>query len=238
MKTKSKILLSLNGLFFLVVTLLAFGVYFEVQNLILITRVSSLLLIFFIYFLSSIRKNKLYFLSLLFSLLSILFLFLKSDVGLLLATLFFLIFEVLITRIVILNTKKINFIPIALGFLPFLSILFYLIFLTYSSLGINYLPSIVNAFIISFLGGIAVSNYMLEEDNMKNIWLLISILMFVLLIFIFMIEKYYISVQIFKPLRTLCFFGGHFLFMRYLLLSEHQTIIDLPCEITDESVSK
>jgi hypothetical protein len=156
----------------------------------------------------------------------------------LLATLFFLIFEVLITRIVILNTKKINFIPIALGFLPFLSILFYLIFLTYSSLGINYLPSIVNAFIISFLGGIAVSNYMLEEDNMKNIWLLISILMFVLLIFIFMIEKYYISVQIFKPLRTLCFFGGHFLFMRYLLLSEHQTIIDLPCEITDESVSK
>lgn len=238
MKTKSKILLSLNGLFFLVVTLLAFGVYFEVQNLILITRVSSLLLIFFLYFLSSIRKNKLYFLSLLFSLLSILFLFLKSDVGLLLATLFFLIFEVLITRIVILNTKKINFIPIALGFLPFLSILFYLIFLTYSSLGINYLPSIVNAFIISFLGGIAVSNYMLEEDNMKNIWLLISILMFVLLIFIFMIEKYYISVQIFKPLRTLCFFGGHFLFMRYLLLSEHQTIIDLPCEITDESVSK
>jgi hypothetical protein len=238
LKTKSKILLSLNGLFFLVVTLLAFGVYFEVQNLILITRVSSLLLIFFLYFLSSIRKNKLYFLSLLFSLLSILFLFLKSDVGLLLATLFFLIFEVLITRIVILNTKKINFIPIALGFLPFLSILFYLIFLTYSSLGINYLPSIVNAFIISFLGGIAVSNYMLEEDNMKNIWLLISILMFVLLIFIFMIEKYYISVQIFKPLRTLCFFGGHFLFMRYLLLSEHQTIIDLPCEITDESVSK
>ena len=238
MKTKSKILLSLNGLFFLVVTLLAFGVYFEVQNLILITRVSSLLLIFFIYFLSSIRKNKLYFLSLFFSLLSILFLFLKSDVGLLLATLFFLIFEVLITRIVILNTKKINFIPIALGFLPFLSILFYLIFLTYSSLGINYLPSIVNAFIISFLGGIAVSNYMLEEDNMKNIWLLISTLMFVLLIFIFMIEKYYISVQIFKPLRTLCFFGGHFLFMQYLLLSEHQIIIDLPCEITDESVSK
>jgi hypothetical protein len=169
---------------------------------------------------------------------SILFLFLKSDVGLLLATLFFLIFEVLMIRIVILNTKKINLIPIALGFLPFLSILFYLIFLTYSSLGINYLPSIVNAFIISFLGGIAVSNYMLEEDNMKNIWLLISTILFTLLVFVFMIEKYYLSVQVFKPIRTICFFGGHYLFMRYLLLSEYQTIIDLPCEITDKLVLK
>jgi hypothetical protein len=238
LKTDNVLILPLTGLFFLVVITLAFGVYFEIERVILPSRVLGLSLVFLIYFFSSFRKNKLYLSSLVFSLLSILFLFIKSDVGVLSATLFFLIFIVLTTRIVIKNTKKVSFIPVALGFLPFLSILFYLIFLTYSSLGINYIPAMVNAFIISFLGGLAVSNYVLEEDSMKNIWLLISTLLFTLLIFVFMIEKYYLSVQVFKPIRTICFFGGHYLFMRYLLLSEHQTIIDLPCEITEESVSK
>ncbi len=238
MKTDNVLILPLTGLFFLVVITLAFGVYFEIESVILPSRVLGLSLVFLIYFFSSFRKNKLYLSSLVFSLLSILFLFIKSDVGVLSATLFFLIFIVLTTRIVIKNTKKVSFIPVALGFLPFLSILFYLIFLTYSSLGINYIPVMVNAFIISFLGGLAVSNYVLEEDSMKNIWLLISTLLFTLLIFVFMIEKYYLSVQVFKPIRTICFFGGHYLFMRYVLLSEHQTIIDLPCEITEESVSK
>lgn len=208
------------------------------ESIILPARVIGVSLILTIYFLSSFKINKLYLASLLFSLLSILFLFFKSEFGVLSATLFFLIYIVLTTRIVIKNTKRVSFIPVSLGFLPFLSILFYLIFLTYSSLGINYVPSILNALIISFLGGLAVSNYVLEEDNMKNIWLLISTLLFILLIFVFMIERYYISVQVFKPIRTICFFGGHYLFMRYILLSEHQTIINLPCEITEESVSK
>lgn len=238
MKKDSLLILPLTGLFFLVVITLAFGVYFEIESIILPTRVVGLSLVFLIYFLNSFRKNKLYLSSLLFSLLSVLLLFVKSDIGVLSATLFFLIFIVLTTRIVIRNTKKVSFIPVALGFLPFLSILFYLIFLTYSSLGINYVPSILNAFTISFLGGLAVSNYVLEEDNIKNIWLLISTLLFTLLIFVFMIETYYLSVQVFKPIRTICFFGGHYLFMRYLLLSEYQTIIDLPCEMTEESVSK
>lgn len=238
MRTDSKLILPLTALFFLIVSVLAFAVYFDSESIILPARIAGVSLIFLIYFLSSFRKNKLYLSSLLFSLLSILFLFIKSDAGILSATLFFLIFELLTTGIVIKNTKKVSFIPVALGFLPFLSILFYLIFLTYSSLGINYVPSILNAFIVSFLGGLAVSNYVLEEDNIKNIWLLISTLLFTLLIFVFMIERYYVSVQVFKPIRTICFFGGHYLFMRYLLLSEHQTIIDLPCEITDESVSK
>lgn len=234
----TKLILPLTAIFFLVVITLAFGVYFEIESVILPTRVVGLSLIFVIYFLSSFRKNKLYLSSLLFSLLSILFLFLKSDLGVLSATLFFLVFIILTTRIVIKNSKKVSFIPVVLGFLPFLSILFYLIYLTYSSLGMNYLPSIINALIISFLGGLAVSNFILEEDNMKNILLLISTLLFILLIFVFMIERYYLSVQVFKPIRTICFFGGHYLFMRYLLLSEHQTIIDLPCEMTEESVSK
>lgn len=238
MKKNNKSVLPLTGLFFLVVGILACGVYYELDSIILLTRLIGLSLIFLIYFLSSFKKNKLYLFSLLFSLLSILFLFLKSDSGVLSATLFFLIFEILTITIVIKNSKKVSFIPVALGFLPFLSICFYLIFLTYSSLGINYLPSILNAFIISFLGGLAVSNYVLEEDNMKNSWLLISTLLFAMLIFVFMIETYYLSVQVFKPIRTICFFGGHYLFMRYVLLSEHQTIIDLPCEMTEESVSK
>lgn len=238
MKKNNKLALSLTGLFFLVIGILAYAVYFDLERIILFTRLIGLFLIFLIYYLSSFKKNKLYLVSLLFSLLSILFLFLKSDVGILFATLFFLIFEILTIIIVLKNSRKISFIPVTLGFLPFLSICLYLIYLTYASLGINYLPSILNAFIISFLGGLAVSNFVLEEDNMKNSWLLLSTLLFTLLIFIFMIETYYLYVQVFKPIRTFCFFGGHYLFMRYILLSEHQTIIDLPCEMTEESVSK
>lgn len=217
---------------------MSFAVYFEIEWIILMSRLGGLLLIFLIYLLQSLRRNRLYLLSLFFSLMSILLLFFKTEEGVLYATLFFLVFEILTITIVFNYSKKISFIPIALGFLPFLSICFYLIFLTYSSLGINYLPSILNAFIISFLGGLAVSNYVIEEDNMKNSFLLISTLLFTMLIFVFMIEKYYLSVQVFKPIRTICFFGGHYLFMRYVLLAEHQTIIDLPCEATEESELK
>lgn len=228
---------SLTYLFFFVVSVLACGVYFEVDQIILLSRVIGLSIIMLLYYLTSLKKNKLYLFSLFFSLLSILFLFIKSETGILSATIFFLLFIILTTKIVIKNSSKIKFIPVVLGFLPFLSILFYLIFLTYSSLGINYIPAIINALLLSFLGGLAVSNYVLE-DNIRNIWLLMSMLLFTLLIFVFMIEKYYLEVQVFKPIRTVCFFAGHYLFMRYILLSEHHTIMDFPCEITDESVSK
>jgi len=119
LKTDNELILPLTGLFFLVVITLAFGVYFEMESVILPSRVFGLSLVFLIYFFSSFRKNKLYLSSLLFSLLSILFLFIKSDVGVLSATLFFLIFIVLTTRIVIKNTKKVSFIPVALGFFTF-----------------------------------------------------------------------------------------------------------------------
>lgn len=234
----TRLVRALTVVFFLAVIVLAFVVYFEIESVIQPVRFLGLTLVMLIYFFASAKRNKRYLFSLLFSLLSILFLFIKSDVGVLCATLFFLFFVVLTTSIVLKNTKKISFIPVTLGFLPFLSILFYLICLTYPSLGINYVPSVINAFIISFLGGLAVSNYVLEEDNIKNIWLLISTLLFTLLIFVFMIERYYLTVPVFKPIRTISFFGGQYLFMRYLLLSEHQTIMDLPFEITEESVSK
>jgi hypothetical protein len=233
----NKITKSLTLLFFIVVGVLAFGVYFNNFFIILTTRVGGIFLLCLIYLMSTFRNDKIYLLSMFFSLLSILSIFIESEKGLLIATIFFVIYRILTIHIVIKKTKKVKLFPIILGFLPFLSILIYLIFLTQSSLGLNYIPAIVNALLISFLAGIALSNYVLEDD-IKNSWLLISTILFALLIFIFMIKTYYVEMQLFKPIQTICFFGGHYFFMRYIILSEHQIIMDLPCEITVESESK
>jgi hypothetical protein len=109
--------------------------------------------------------------------------------------LFFALIVFTIHRIlvIILVFKLINvrdIVPIAIGTVPFLLLFFHML----ASSDVpeeSFAVMVLQNVLISVLGGLAVSNYMMH-DNRRNSWLLICGLLFVTLQFIVFIEKYYL----------------------------------------------
>ena len=60
-----------------------------------------------------------------------------------------------------------------LGAVLFMTPLLYFIILNQDSFGQSLVPAVINVFLISTIGGLSVSNYLMEEGE-KNTWLLIS----------------------------------------------------------------
>ncbi len=236
MTTKTTDLLSV--LYLVLVVILAFSIYHNTTLVIGLSRVVCMVLIVVIYLLNSVKKDKVYLYSLLCCFISVLlFFFDQTETGVLASGIFFIIYRILTIKIVFEKAKIIRIIPVFLGSIPFLSFLLYIVFLTHSSLGPNFYPAIIHVVLISLMAGVVVANYILEDD-VKNTWLLTSVLFFTIMIFVFVIERYYLEIELFKPLRSMTFYLGQYLFLKYMILSEHQTVIDLPLETIEESVSK
>ena len=77
---------------------------------------------------------------------------------------------------------------------------------------------IVQCVVMSFLGGIAVGNYILRS-NKANTLLLMSTLLFAITQFIFA-WRLYIDSNIFQPAAMALFVLAQYLFYRFLLLAE------------------
>jgi hypothetical protein len=94
------------------------------------------------------------------------------------------------------------------------------VLLSYDSFQDSLIPAIVNVILIAVLGGMSVSNYLMEPAE-KNTWLLISTLLFAFLTVIFVIQKYYIFIPILDSIRIIVLMGAHYIFYRYMLLTSN-----------------
>ena len=103
--------------------------------------------------------------------------------------------------------------------MPFIFIFSCLLNLTLSTEAPEFYPACINGLLISALSGLSLSNYVMN-DNKMNSWLAISSLLFVVLVFLFMIQKYYISNVVFQPISALIFGFGHYTFYRFMLEAE------------------
>lgn len=169
-----------------------------------------------------------------------LFLVLCSNIFLLLdksyftyAVVAFLLHRIFIIGLVIRYTTKIHLTAFVIAIVPFLFLFVYLFEITDSVSEIGFYTALINTLVMSILAAIALSNFIFEE-NRRNSWLLISSLLFVISVFIFVIEKFYISHPIFKPITSLIFVIGHYGFYRYIVLSEHECTKLLSSEIDAE----
>ncbi len=175
---------------------------FQHQVLILIFKPLMPVLLMVLYFLTSERRNILFFGALFFSVVTNLLFIPNSDQMLLYAVMAFLAHRVLAISLVLQLLKTKDFIPMFIGMVPFLLIFFYLLAITPEIPLYSFELLVVQNILISVLGGIALANYMIH-DNRPNSWLLISSLLFVALQFIVFIEKYYLddlSPLIFRPI--------------------------------------
>lgn len=174
---------------------------FYYTPLIVIVKPLMPVLLMVLYWITSDRRQMLFFLAMFFSAVTNI-LFIPEDPNML----FFGIFTFMIHRILILIfifklVKIKDYIPIAIATIPFLLVFFYLL----ASSEVpddSFVLMVIQNILISVFGGIALSNYIMN-DNRKNSWLLICGLLFVALQFIIFIEKYYLSElspSIFRPI--------------------------------------
>jgi len=130
-----------------------------------------------------------------------------------------MIYRILSIVTILKLTDKILIFPLVLATLPFIFIFLGLINLTISTNSTSFYPVVANGLFISVFSGIALSNFVMN-DNKQNSWLIISALLFMVLVFLFMFQKYYISNIAFQPLSALIFSVAHYTFYKFVVESE------------------
>lgn len=193
--------------------------YFRYLPLIYIFKPLISIVLMLLYWHSSPKRDILFFLTITTSLITNV-LFIPNDLKLIFIGLIVFGFHRLINIFYILKVMKTkDFIPVILASVPFLIIFFYIFFDTDLLSKEVYYIMIVHNSLISLLGGIALSHYIMN-DSSRSSWLLICVLSFVTLHFIIFIEKFYIQLQIFRPIAMSLNAFAYYAFYKFILIIE------------------
>ncbi len=197
------------------------GVAFNPQLLLFIFKPLLIPSLMLLYFVTSKTRSKLYFATLFFAMCSNIFFLSIAPHFLFYGMLAFMLYRILSIIIVLKLVNKIPLLPFLIACVPFVFIFSSLINLTMNALGASFYPAIVNGILISILCGISLSNYILD-DSRNNSWLAISTLLAIVLVYLFMIQKYYLPNDIFQPISALIFAGAHYAYYKFVVISESQ----------------
>lgn len=209
----------LTGVLLIVALIEVIAEYFRLLPLIYIFKPLISVVLMVLYWYSSPKRDILFFLTIITSLITNV-LFIPNDLKLIFIGLIVFGFHRLINIFYILKVMRTkDFIPVVLGSVPFLIIFFYIFFDTDLLSKEVYYIMIVHNSLISLLGGIALSHYVMN-DSTRSSWLLICVLSFVTLHFIIFIEKFYIQLQIFRPIAMSLNAFAYYAFYKFILIIE------------------
>jgi hypothetical protein len=209
----------LTGVLFIVALIEVIAEYFRLIPLIYIFKPLISIVLMVLYWYSSPKRDILFFLTIITSLITNV-LFIPDNFKLIFIGLIVFGFHRLINIFYILKVMKTkDFIPVILGSVPFLIIFFYIFFDTDLLTKEVYYIMIIHNSLISLLGGIALSHYIMN-DSTRSSWLLICVLSFVTLHFIIFIEKFYIQLQIFRPIAMSLNAFAYYAFYKFILIIE------------------
>ena len=193
--------------------------YFEVNFLVIPLRIVVLPSLMLVYFLSSIVKSKIYLTAIFFATISNI-LFIYSTLEFIYAGLIsFFVFRAIVFYQIYQDCGKVFWVSFILGFFLFSIPNAYLFYITSVSLGSIFYFGLANILLNAIIGGIAISNYS-YHNNLANTSLLISSLLFVVLSVLFIIQKFYIFIQIYEPLRVIILLSAHYFYYYYLIFAE------------------
>jgi hypothetical protein len=174
-----------------------------------------------LYYTTSQVRNRIYFISLLFAVCSNVFFLFTEQAFLVYGMLAFMVYRILSIVLVLKLIKKLPMLPFVIATLPFAFIFSCLLNLTMGALSTSLYPAIINAILISILAGISLSGYILD-DSRANSWLAISTLLSVVLVCIFVIQKYYFANVVFQPLSAVIFSGAHYAYYKFMIAAEYK----------------
>ncbi len=214
----------LIGLFFLVSLSEAIAEFFEYRSFIFIFKMLLMPILMLLYWTTSSIRNPYYLIALFFAFIAnILFIYNEDFDFIIFGATTFLVYRIITIYLIMRFIKIKSYFPVIIGSLPFLFIYFYLICLTLDELGDGLFVYIIQSMFMSFLGGLSVGVYMIN-DNRKNYWLLISTLLFTVNQILLVIKLFYLSVITFQPISMALYCFAQYGFYKFMILSEEKRL--------------
>ncbi|MEO5775867.1 MAG: lysoplasmalogenase family protein [Flavobacterium sp.] len=222
MRQKENIINSLTVCYFIIAFFEVIAEYFINRPMICILKPIIPLFLIVIYCIESNKKNKLFIVALLLSLITNILFIPNTQMYLFYGLLVFTVHRIIVIYLIFSLQKVNDFIPLIIATAPFLLIFFYLFLETVEIPPDSIYLIIFQNLLISMFAGIALSSYFMN-DNKQNSVLLISALLFVMLQFVVFVEKYFLVDEFEEMLRPLAMtFNAlaFFTFYKYVIVAE------------------
>lgn len=222
MQISKSIMKSLTIGYFITAVVEVYAEFVMYKPIIFVFKPLLTILLFILYLSSSPRKEFLFMLVLLTSLLTNILFIPNTQNYLLYAIITFTIHRIFVMLLILKLQKIKDIIPLLLGTAPFILIFFYLFVETTDIPANSYLILVIQNVLISLFAGLSLSCYVMN-DNKQNSILLISALLFVMLQFSVFIEKYYLTnefQQLFRPLAMSLNALAFYSFYQYVRIAE------------------
>lgn len=216
----------LNNLYFAVLILQLLDEIFSFGKISIVSMVLSPIVLGLLYFATTIKHSVLFYMFIGLHLLSNLFFSFGESVLFVYGIFAFMALRVIAIVIILKLTMAKNYLHIVATSFPFLVIFFYLISVTDEISNYEFNTLIVQSVLISFLGGLAVTNY-LKVDNRQHSWLLISTLLFIGLRFLVFIDRYVNEGLVFsfnRPIGLILSSFAFYAFYKYVVAGEREQL--------------
>ena len=222
MQKKENIIKSLTVGYFVIAFFEVIAEYFANRPIIGALKPVIPLVLIAIYYIESDKKNMLFIVALLLSLIANILFIPNTPSYLFYGVLVFTIHRIIVIYLIFHFQKVNDFIPLIIATTPFLLIFFYLFLETFEIPQNSIYIIIFQNLLISLFAGIALSSYFMN-DNKQNSILLISALLFVMLQFVVFVEKYFLVnefEELFRPLAMTFNALAFFSFYKYVITAE------------------
>jgi hypothetical protein len=176
-----------------------------------------------LYWKTSHQRNPLFFVIILFSLITNVFFIYDTEAMLFLGLIAFFVHRLLMIYYIIKLVKLNDYIPLAIAMVPFMFIFFYLLSITNELTIRSYGILIIQNILISILAGIALSDFVMNDWKKETTWLFIFGLLSATQYFIVFIDKYYLSDLspiIFRPLAMILNASVYYAFYKFVMAIE------------------
>ncbi|MDI9309884.1 MAG: lysoplasmalogenase family protein [Limnohabitans sp.] len=217
-RKKNEIKLLFNLFFFTAITEVL-AEYFQYIDFVYVLKPLLVPILTFIYWKKSRTRDFAYIVAMFFVLLANIF-FISTDINsLIIGSLFYLFYRVLIIHLVIKHLKLTHYLPICLGSLPFLAIFGYVAFIAKENMGVGFYVYMLQTILMSFLAGYSLAAYMIDA-NKKNYWLLIGNILFSVVHLMVVFKIYFLDMLIFQPIAMICYVMAQYFIYKFIILSE------------------
>lgn len=211
------------ALYFAVATVEVTAELFSYKPFLFIFKPLISIVLMVLYWNTSSIRNPLFFVIILFSLITNVFFIYDTETMLFLGLIAFFIHRLLMIYYIVKMIKLKDYIPLFLATIPFMFFFFYLLSLTSDLTTRSYGILIIQNILISTLAGIALSDYVMNNGKKEATWLFIFGLLSIAQYFIVFIEKYYLSDLSpisFRPLAMILNTAVNYAFYKFVMAIE------------------
>lgn len=180
--------------------------------------------LFLYYFIKSKTKNVFFILALFLTFIANVLLIEKAQIFVIIGSVFALLFRIVIVYLVVKLLKKPPLNLLLIGAIPFVLIYSTVFILRYDTIDSNILFFLINAFLVIYLGGFSLGNY-IESRSKTNYYLFISTVLFAGMQFVFLLKLFSEDKSMLYAFSMLFYVFAQFILTQFILLIEKKTRI-------------